>query len=235
MDDRPLAERVIEVRRRVIAACDRAGRDPGDVRIVAVSKTHPIEAVAEAMREGIEEFGENRTDELVEKALAADAAGLTPVWHFVGHLQRNKARDTVPHIDTLHSLDSVRLIQEIEQRWPDAEQGQPAHAGDRLPCYLEVNVAGEAQKHGVSPQDLPALLEAARASSVLRVDGLMTLAPQVRDPEDARPVFHALRRLAEEHGLTGLSMGMTDDFEVAIEEGATVIRIGRAIFGDRIA
>lgn len=224
-----LSARLAEVRARIAQACERAGRDPSEVTLVGVSKTQPHQAVRDAVTAGLVDLGENRAQDVLDQAAAAASAGLAPRWHFIGHLQRNKVREVLPVIHALHSLDSMRLIEEIERRWEAR--------GDRgpLPCYLEVNVAGEEQKSGVAPTDLPGLLAAASAASVLRVEGLMTVAPQVADPEQTRPVFRALRDLAAAHGLHGLSMGMTEDYPVAIEEGATVVRVGRAIFGERRA
>ena len=221
------ATRLAEVRARIAQACERVGRDPATVTLVGVSKTQPPEAVREAVASGLLDFGENRAQDVVEQAEAASAAGLAPRWHFIGHLQRNKVRDVLPLTYALHSLDSVRLIEEIEQRWEARRDAGP------LPCYLEVNVAGEEQKSGVAPSEVPALLAAATKSPALLVQGLMTVAPHTGDTEQVRPVFRALRELAEAHGLTGLSMGMTEDYPVAIEEGATVVRVGRAIFGER--
>lgn len=229
-----IAERVSEVRRRIEQACERADRDPASVRLIAVSKTQPVAAIREALEAGIEDFGENRAQELAPKAEEAERLGLRVAWHFVGHLQRNKVRDVMPHVAVLHSLDSPRLIEDIGRRRPEAVAGRAIpHADGALPCYLEVNVSGEAQKHGVAPDQVSALLAAAEASSAVRVSGLMTVAPLVDDPEEVRLVFATLRELARAHGLPGLSMGMTDDFEVAIEEGSTVVRVGRAIFGER--
>lgn len=225
-----LAARAAEVNRRIEGACERARRDPASVTLVAVSKTHPVEAVAAAAEAGLRAFGENRAQEFVPKALAARERGLPLEWHFIGHLQHNKVRDVLPDVDVLHSLDSLRLLQEIVARAPEA---RPGHR--RLRCFIEVNVAGEAQKEGVRPEEVGPLLEAARAAEVIDVRGLMTVAPRADDPERVRPVFAALRQLAHRHGLPELSMGMTDDFEVAIEEGATLVRVGRAIFGERIA
>jgi pyridoxal phosphate enzyme (YggS family) len=217
-----IAQRLAEVRARVAAACERTARDPAEVTIVGVSKTQPAEAVAEAVAAGLLDVGENRAQELLPKAAAAEALGARPRWHFIGHLQRNKVRDVLPHVAVLHSLDSERLAEEIERR-----------ATRPLVCYVEVNVAAEASKEGVAPSGVSRLLSFARSCENVQVAGLMTVAPQAADPEDARPVFRALRELAQEHGLAGLSMGMTEDYEVAIEEGATVVRIGRAIFGAR--
>jgi len=214
----------------VAAACERTGRNPAEVTIVGVSKTHPLETVAAAAAAGMMQLGENRAQEFVPKAAEAAAAGLEARWHFIGQLQRNKVRQVLPYLSVLHSVDSERLIEEITRRW---ESGVRPASGERLRCYVEVNVAGEAQKHGSAAGGLAALLRAAAASQAIEVSGLMTVAPQVNDPEDARPVFRELRELAAAHGLSGLSMGMTEDYGVAIEEGATVVRIGRAIFGER--
>lgn len=218
--------RLLVLRARIEAVCTRAGRDPAGVQLIGVSKTHPVEVVRSAVASGLVDLGENRAQEFVQKARTASTFPTPPTWHFIGHLQRNKAREVLPYLDVLHSLDSTRLIEEIERRI--SPERSP------LDCYLEVNVAGEMQKEGVAPSDLPSLLRAASDSAALRVLGLMTVAPRVDAPEDTRPVFRALRELAHAHGLTGLSMGMTEDFNVAIEEGATAIRVGRAIFGARL-
>jgi pyridoxal phosphate enzyme (YggS family) len=228
-----VASRLAAVRARVAAACECAGRDPASVTIVGITKTHPVEAVDEALAAGLEDLGENRAQELIPKAEAAAAMGLAPRWHFVGHLQRNKVRQVLPLIAVLHSLDSVRLAAEIDRR---AEHGPDAQrAGRPLPCYLEVNVGGEASKEGVEPSQLGELLRGVAALPRIEVAGLMTVAPPVDDAELVRPVFRELRELAAAHGLEGLSMGMTDDYEVAIEEGATLVRLGRVIFGPRRA
>jgi len=200
------------------------------VTLVGVSKTHPLETVAAALEAGLVKLGENRAQEFVPKAAGATAAGLQPRWHFIGHLQRNKVRQVSPHLSVLHSVDSERLIEEITQRW---ESGIRPASRERLRCYVEVNVAGEAQKHGRESDGLVSLLEAAAASEAIEVAGLMTVAPRVSKPEDAHPVFRALRELAAAHGVSGLSIGMTEDYGVAIEEGATLVRVGRAIFGER--
>lgn len=220
------------VRASVEAACTRAQRDPSEVTVVAVTKTHPFEVIEAALTAGVRDLGENRAQEFVPKAVQAEAAQLQVDWHFIGHLQRNKARQVLPHLGTLHSLDSAALVAEFGKRW---ESGIRPTSGRPIRCYLEVNVAGEAQKHGVAPDAIEPLLSAARDCEALEVVGLMTVAPQVEEPEQARPVFQELRALAATHGLDGLSMGMTNDYAVAIEEGATVVRIGRAIFGARQA
>ena len=225
-----IAARLEAVRERVAAACERAGRDPASVTIVGVTKTHPVDAVEEALAAGQVDLGENRAQELVPKAEQAADMGLAPRWHFIGGLQRNKVRQVLPHIAVLHSLDSLRLATEIEKR---AEQGRSPNPDVALPCYLEVNVGGEDSKQGVEPGEVAELLRATAELRHVDVAGLMTVAPQVDDPELVRPVFRELRELAEAHGLAELSMGMTEDYEVAIEEGATVVRLGRVIFGPR--
>jgi len=222
-----LSARIAAVQARIEAACDRVGRDPSGVTLIGVSKTHDIETVAGAVTAGLSHLGENRAQEFVGKARAAEERGLRPHWHFIGHLQRNKVRDVLPHVAVLHSLDSTRLIEEIERRAELRPNASP------LPCYIEVNVWGEAQKEGVAPEALEDLLRVASNTAVVEVIGLMTVAPRVAIAEEARPVFRTLRELAAAQGLQGLSMGMTEDFEVAIEEGATAVRVGRAIFGER--
>jgi hypothetical protein len=225
-----IATRLEAVRARIAAACERAGRDPAEVTIVGVTKTHPVEAVEEALTAGQVDLGENRAQELVPKAEQAAEMALEPRWHFIGGLQRNKVRQVLPHIAVLHSLDSVRLADEIEKR---AEQGRSPDPDVPLPCYIEVNVGGEASKQGVEPDGVGELLRGVADLRHVEVAGLMTVAPQVDDPEQVRPVFRELRELARAHGLAELSMGMTEDYEVAIEEGATVVRLGRVIFGPR--
>lgn len=226
-----IARRLEGVRARIEAACERAGRDPAAVAVVGVTKTHPASAVADALAAGLADLGENRAQELAPKAEEAAAMGLAPRWHFVGRLQRNKVRQALPHASVLHSLDSARLAEEVQRRL-DQGRGAPGLGGP-LPCYLEVNVGGEASKGGVEPAALGGLLRAAATQPGIAVAGLMTVAPQAGDPEEVRPVFRALRELAGAHGLAGLSMGMTEDYEVAVEEGATVVRLGRVIFGPR--
>ena len=223
-DATAIAGRLEAVRASVAAACDRADRDPSTVTVVGVSKTHGFDVIEAALAAGLPDLGENRVQEFVPKAEAAAAAGLDVDWHFIGHLQ------VMPHLGTLHSLDSEALVDEIARRW---ESGIRPTSGRPIRCYLEVNVAGEAQKHGVATSAIEPLLTAASDCDALEVVGLMTVAPRVDDREQVRPVFRELRELAATHGLAGLSMGMTDDYEVAIEEGATIVRIGRAIFGDR--
>jgi hypothetical protein len=232
-----IEQNVADVRARIARAARRAGRNPDDVTVVAVSKTFPPEAVAEAHAAGLSVFGENRVQEARYKIPAvAQILGQGAVsWHMVGHLQRNKAKRAAKLFDLVHSVDSVRLAKELEKRC--------ARRDKQMVVLLDINISGESSKTGLSPTDeatLDAVIEAVLAAPHLTLQGLMGMAPLVADPEEARPYFERLRRLrdelAERHGATDwrhLSMGMTDDFEVAVEEGATLVRIGRAIFGER--
>jgi pyridoxal phosphate enzyme (YggS family) len=234
--DDQLAQRIAAIRARVAAAARRAGRSPESVGIVAVSKTMPAQAVIDAAAHGLSLFGENRVQEAREKIAAVAAAGLTTIrWELIGHLQTNKAARAVELFARVQSVDSVRLAEALSLR---------AHqTGCVLSVLLEVNVAGEASKSGIAPNDLVGVARAIAALPNLHVEGLMTVAPLVDDPEAVRPVFRQVRALREtlradvpmgpDGGWQELSMGMTDDFEVAIEEGATLVRIGRAIFGER--
>ncbi len=223
-----IGERLAAVRDRMVRACERSGRDPGEVRLIAVSKGQPAEAVIEALVAGQVDFGENRVQEALGKMAgvveATNERGLPrPVWHLIGHLQSNKVRAVAGGgFAILHGIDSLRLLEMVDRA-----------AAPVQPVLLEVNVAGEATKFGVAPEQVGAIVARARELAGVRLCGLMTVAPRVADPEEVRPVFRALRELAERHGLAELSMGMTDDFEVAIEEGATMVRIGRALFGER--
>jgi pyridoxal phosphate enzyme (YggS family) len=222
------AGRVAAVRARIEAACIRARRDPSQVTVVAVSKTFRAPDVVAAMRAGVTDFGENYVQEGVAKAAEvaqlAAAEGLPPPsFHFVGHLQTNKVRAALGAFDILAAVDSERLLRTI------------AGAAERpVPVMIHVNLAAEETKHGVSASAVPSLLAMAhQLAPKVTVMGLMTIPPTSRDAEASRPYFRTLRNLAAEHGLEALSMGMSDDFEVAIEEGATHVRVGRAIFGDR--
>lgn len=221
-----VAARFQSVRRQVADAADVAGRDPSDVTIVAVTKTVGIEEIRQAVEAGMVDFGENRVQEFLGKY------GLFPYvnWHFIGSLQTNKVKDVVGRACLIHSVDSLRLLREIDRR--------AAEAGVVQPVLLQVNVSGEASKHGFEPVELrDVLIEASTAESV-EVRGLMTMAPFGR-PEDSRWVFRELKELRDslrEMPLNGveldeLSMGMTNDFRVAVEEGSTIVRVGRALFG----
>ena len=210
------------VRERVARAAARAGRRPDDVLLIGVSKTVDEDRIRAAVAAGIAALGENRVQEAKAKI---EALGHPVPWHLIGHLQTNKARDAVALFDVIHSVDRLDLAREIDKR--------AQAAGRVVEALVEVNVASEAQKGGVAPDALSALLDATSALSALRVRGLMAIPPAVENADDSRPRFSALRTLAERHGLKELSMGMSADFEVAIEEGATMVRVGTAIFGPR--
>jgi pyridoxal phosphate enzyme (YggS family) len=220
------SERLALVRDRIERACARAGRDPRGVTLIAVTKTQPAESAVQAFRAGLRHFGENRVQEAVAKAAEVrsilPAGEMGPTWHLIGHLQTNKVRAALETFAILHSVDSERLLRAIS----DA-------ATSPVQVFLEVNVAAEPQKYGIDAVGLPSLVALARGLPNLHLRGLMTVAPHVDEAESTRPVFRRLAGLAAEHGLRELSMGMTNDFEVAIEEGATHIRVGRALFGDR--
>jgi pyridoxal phosphate enzyme (YggS family) len=220
-------DRVCRVRERIHAAALRAGREASSVTLVAVSKGVTVEAIRHALKAGVTILGENRVQEARDKI--AVLPGLA-AWHLVGHLQTNKARLAAGLFETIHSLDSLRLAQEL-----DKHGGQ---AGKTVRCLVEVNLAGEERKSGTTEEGVRPLLEAAAQLPHLRIEGLMAMPPWVPDPEQIRPFFCRLRNLgerleAEGFRLAELSMGMTHDFEVAVEEGATMVRIGTAIFGPR--
>lgn len=209
------------VRDRIARAAERVGRDPAGVELVAVSKRQPAARIREVYATGQRAFGENYAQELRDKA--AELADLTDLrWHAIGPLQTNKAKYVAAVAHVFHALDRVDVARELGRRRLEAP----------LPCYVEVNVAGEESKHGVAPDALSDLLAELRTVQGIVLVGLMTMPPW-GDAEAARPHFRRLRGLAEQHGLSGLSMGSSDDFEVAIEEGATVVRVGRSIFGER--
>jgi pyridoxal phosphate enzyme (YggS family) len=231
-----------QVRGRIAEACARAGRSVDSVTLIAVSKTHPAAAVLEAVAAGVQHFGENRVEESETKIPTVRAAGVGPLtWHMIGHVQSRKAKDVAPLFDMVHSVDTAKLAERLSRFVQDA--------GKTLDVMLEVNISGEASKHGLAAAgwaQTPAVRDAlwAEVGTILeqpglRVRGLMTMAPIVEDLEQTRPVFAGLRDLrdamAQSFGvaLPDLSMGMTDDYPVAIEEGATFVRIGRAIFGER--
>ena len=216
-----VAEGLAQVRARIAAACARAGRDPAGVELVAVSKLQPEALIQEAHQAGQRTFGENYAQELRDKAQHLSALqGLR--WHFIGPLQANKAKYVARSAHVFHAVDRLEIAAELSRR----RQGEP----------LEVLVqvwSGEETKSGVSPEEAPALVEQVRALPGLRLTGLMAMPPLAEDPERVRPHFRALRALARKLGLAQLSMGTTADFEVAIEEGATLVRVGTAIFGAR--
>ena len=213
------------------AAAGTAGRDSSSIRLVAVSKTFPAQAVREAYAAGQRDFGENRVQEGLQKI--GETTDLTIRWHLLGHLQSNKARKAGPAFAMVQSVDSVELIQKLD--------ASAAEAGSAPELLIQVDLAGEATKFGVPPGEVPRLFEAAAACRAARVAGLMTLPPVPDTPDDARPFFRRLRELKDQWLAAGvpasmlreLSMGMSGDFEVAIEEGATIVRVGTAIFGSR--
>ena len=245
-----LAENIAQVQERIAAACARAGRPSSEVTLVAVSKTCPAEVVSEVYRLGLRNLGENRVEETREKIskvrlqisnstsdLRLQTSELR--WHLVGHLQSRKAAEAVALFDVIHSVDSVKLANKLSRLCIEA--------GRMMPILLECNVSGEANKYGFPVATAAdkvrwiADVEAILAEEPgVRVEGLMTVAPIVSHAQDTRPVFRALRQLCDELAMRfpqtnwrHLSMGMTDDFEIAIEEGATLVRVGRAIFGER--
>lgn len=228
-DGLSIAERWAAVRARVDRACEQAGRAPSEVTLVAVSKTHPADAVREAAAAGAMDFGENYAQELADKRreLAAELPSVR--WHFIGRLQRNKAKLVAGQVALVHAVDTVELAQELAKRAGGVVQ----------PILLAVNVAGEATKSGVAPEGALKLARALAPITGVRLDGLMTMPPPADDPEASRPHFLALRalrdRLADALGqpLPVLSMGMSGDYEVAIACGATHVRVGTAIFGAR--
>jgi PLP dependent protein len=231
LDSDALRSRLDDVRARIARAAGRAGRDPASVRLIAVSKTFPVEYVRAAAAATQIDFGENKVQEALPKI---DSASDLPLrWHLVGHLQTNKAKKAAARFDVVHSVDDATLVRRLDEGAADA--------GRRIDLLIQVDLAGEATKHGAREEDLPPILEAVGQCRAARLVGLMLLPPFSEDPEAARPYFRALRevrdRLASQgvdsSWLTQLSMGMSHDFEVAIEEGATLVRVGTAIFGGR--
>ena len=223
-----IADNLAAVQERIAAACDRAGRAPEDVQLVAVGKKFPSPIIHEAADCGLTLFGENRVQEA--KAKIPDCPGHLR-WHFIGNLQTNKCRDAVALFDFLHAVDSLHLAAELNKR---CEQ-----AAKVMPVLLEVNVSGEGSKHGFTPESAAAAMEAFFEFPQLEIHGLMTMAPFTRQPENARPYFQKLRKLKSScearlgAPLPELSMGMSGDYEIAIEEGATIIRLGTTLFGPR--
>lgn len=230
------------IRGNIAAAAVRAGRNPADVRLIAVTKYVSLDVLREVLAAGTVDLGESHVQQLAQRAQACgpprydwpDAArpnpGERPRWHMIGHLQRNKVKQLLPHARLLHSLDSARLAETLEQH--------AAQADVWIDAFVEVNVSGEASKQGVVPDALPALVAAAQACPHLRLRGLMTMAPYNPDPEASRPCFARLRQLLQQLRATGtggplcteLSMGMSQDYAVAVEEGATFVRVGSALF-----
>jgi hypothetical protein len=226
-----IPRRLADVRARIADAAGRARRSPDRVRLIAVSKTHPIDAIQAAIDAGHLDFGENKVQEALQKM--AQSTDTRVRWHLIGHLQSNKAKKAASSFQYVHSIDSADLLRRVDRA--------AAEAGRTIDVLVQVDLALEATKHGAPIEDVPALFAAADECRAARVVGLMLLPPLVDDPERARPWFRRLRTLGDELGARGvpatrrqeLSMGMSHDFEVAIEEGATMVRIGTAIFGER--
>ncbi len=225
-----LQDNLIQVEHNIEKACRRAGRDRSEVTLIAVSKTKPVETLQEAYDLGVRVFGENKVQEMADKyeVLPKDIQ-----WHLIGHLQRNKVKYIIDKAVLIHSVDSLRLAQTIEK---EAEKHNlTAH------ILIEVNVAREESKFGIFPEELESLVDEIAKLPHIQVDGLMTIAPFVPDPEENRPVFRELRKLSvdisakkvDNVNMSVLSMGMTNDYQVAIEEGATMVRVGTGIFGAR--
>jgi pyridoxal phosphate enzyme (YggS family) len=226
-----IADRLTDVRSRIAAAARSVGRDPSSVRLIAVSKTFPLDLVRDAYAAGQRDFGENRVQEALDKIQRATDMDIR--WHLLGHLQTNKARKAVSAFAMIQSVDGIELLQKLDRA---------AEESGRTPeLLIQVDLAGEATKFGALPGEVPRLLEAAGACRAARIVGLMTLPPIPDTPEDARPWFRRLRDLRDEWLASGvpapmlreLSMGMSGDYEVAIQEGATMVRVGTAIFGSR--
>ena len=212
---------VAAVEARIAAACARTGRDRKDVQLVAVSKTFPASDVDHAIAAGITDVGENKVQEARDKKPSVTASAR---WHLIGHLQSNKAKDAVRIFDVIQTIDSIELAEKIAKAADSASKQQDV--------LLQVNIGRESQKSGAEPETVAELVRRISGLSSLRLTGLMAI-PPAGEPEDVRPHFRALRAMRDDLGLRELSMGMTDDFEVAIEEGATIVRVGRAIFGSR--
>jgi hypothetical protein len=226
-----LSANLTYIRTRIAEAAQRAGRSPDEITLVAVSKTKPLELVKMAYTLGVTDFGENRVQEAQTKIAAFQPQGLR--WHMIGHVQTNKANKVVSLFESVQSVDSIHLAQALSQ--------QASQQGKRLTVLLEINVAGETSKTGIPLAEASTVAQQIVALPGLDVEGLMTVAPLVENPEEVRPVFRTLRELRErlreevpQSRWEQLSMGMTDDYPVAIEEGATIVRIGRAIFGERV-
>ncbi len=215
-----LQEKLAVVRQRIAQAAERARRDPSDITLLAVTKVFPASAIREAYDLGLREFGENYVQEFENKA---PEVGHLPGarFHLIGHLQSNKSRKAAELFQVIQTVDSARLAHRLDE------------TGGTLDVMLEVKLSPEQAKSGADPAELPALIESVRACAHLRLLGLMTMPPWSDDPEASRPYFRRLHELAVEHGLQQLSMGMSHDLETAIEEGATCVRVGTALFGKR--
>jgi len=237
-----IADNIARVKANITTACARVGRDPAEVTLVAISKRKPVADIIAAWSSGIRDFGENRVEEALEKIREINTQlAVSPTWHMVGHIQSRKARDVVALFDQVHSVDSAKIAHRL-----DAQASQQERI---LPVLLEINVSGEVGKYGLTASNWErnsAVRDSIRTTVAeiialpnLKVIGLMTMAPYLEEPEKTRPVFAGLAALREmlvaelSHPLPELSMGMTNDYSVAVEEGATIVRIGSAIFGER--
>ena len=223
-------ENLIKVQQKIDEACERSGRDPKEVTLIAVSKTKPIEMIEEAIDAGKTQFGENKAQEMKEKY---EALPKNLEWHFIGHLQTNKVKYVVGRAGLIHSVDSLHLAEAIEKEC----EKKDVHAN----ILVEVNVAGEDSKFGIKPEETESLIRQIAKLPRVHVRGLMTIAPFVEKPEEKRPIFHKLHKLLvdisakniDNIDMNVLSMGMTNDYEIAVEEGATHVRVGTGIFGER--
>lgn len=229
-----LRQRLDRVRRQITESAVRANRRPDDIMLLAVSKTHPVETILAAIAAGVTDLGENRVQEADAKIPLVGRKAAR--WHLIGHLQSNKARRAVELFDVIHSLDSAALARRLDRVCAEVNRAL-------LPVLIQVDLGQEATKSGVPESGIPEIIEALKQSQILRLTGLMTLPPYFEDPEQTRPLFRRLRELRDElreQGAFGdqpgeLSMGMTHDYRVAIEEGATIVRVGTAIFGTRVS
>lgn len=225
-----LQENLTLVDKKIQKACEAAGRDRREVTLIAVSKTMPVKTLQRAYDLGVRVFGENKVQELTEKY---DALPKDICWHMIGHLQRNKVKYIIDKVDLIHSVDSIRLAETIEK--------EAQKCNRTVNILIEVNVARENSKFGLMPEEIDKFIDKIAEFSYLRVKGLMTIAPYVDDPEENRPVFAGLRKLSVDIAkknvnnitMSVLSMGMTNDYQVAVEEGATMVRVGTGIFGAR--
>ena len=228
-----LRQNIAAVRERIARAAEGAGRDPSGIALLAVTKIFPAAAIQEAYELGLREFGENYVQEFEGKA--PEVGGLAGArFHLIGHLQSNKAKKAVELFRVIQTVDSAKLARRLNEAVQPASGVAIGPAGESpLEVMLEVKLSGEDAKSGADPAELPAIVEAVHGCRNLRLTGLMTMPPWSDDPEVSRPYFRRLRELAEQLGLTGLSMGMSHDLETAIEEGATCVRVGTALFGKR--
>lgn len=227
-----ISENLAIVLEKINSAAIRSGRNPDEVKLVAVTKTISLHSILEVLKEGTTILGENRVQEARDKInkVSLEDPGLKAEWHLIGNLQKNKAKTAVQLFDLIHSLDSVSLAEEINRQAKQAKKVQRV--------LVQVKLSEEMTKHGISPKNLTGLLEKVSDMDYLKLEGIMTMSPFFEDPEETRPYFRKLRHLSEKASKRGfpvmdLSMGMTNDFRVAIEEGATMVRIGTAIFGKR--